>query len=141
MGWLWEIDVETNDKVGSVKEVKGQSLDFQMLWKSYPEEKDVFHNVPNIDDYCAIKVSEAFFVSGIKMKSFKGTRCWGECKRNRKHAIRARELAAWIKRKPFAGCPDAEKLTGKNFRDSINGKTGIVYFEDYWIDEIGRAHV
>jgi hypothetical protein len=131
------VKVKTNNVQDSVNVVTVKTLDFVTLWNNYPSRKNVEHNVKAIDDYCAVNVSEAILKSGIKMKSFTGSRCWGECpnKENyRKHAIRARELSSWLELRPIVGCPKAEEYTGKDFKSKIDGRTGIIYFEDYWID-------
>ena len=87
------------------------------------------HNAKEISDYCAIKVSISLIKSQIKLKgSFRGAFCWG-CKDGGIHAIRAQELANWLKQRPFAGCPQVEILTGKEFREKLNERTGIVFLK------------
>jgi len=137
MGWLWETEVETNDTNGSVKEIKHKVLKFSELWSNYPNKDDIDHKQDALDDYCAIKLSDTLLRAGIKMKSFKGARCWGTCTRDRKHAIRATELSNWLELIPFAGCPKPKEFTGKTYKNGISGKTGIVYFSNYWIDTGG----
>jgi hypothetical protein len=137
MGWLWETEETTNDTQGSVKAIQLKPLDFDTLWGNYPlssithaqgDKEDIFKN------HCAINVSEALLKSNIKMKSFKGAACWSDCSTGNKgkHAIRAQELASWVKLKPFPGCPSAIKLTGQNYESYVQGKTGIIFFKDYW---------
>lgn len=95
-------------------------------------KSDYQHNAKEIKDYCAIKVSISLIKSNIQLKgSFKGAFCWG-CKDGGIHAIRAQELANWLKKRPFAGCPKVEIITGKEFRKKLNERTGIVFFKDYW---------
>lgn len=69
--------------------------------------------------------------SGITLKSFEGVSCWG-CPTNEKQAIRAEELTNWLNDKPFAGCPKTEKFKRAEFRRKLGGRTGIVFFKDYW---------
>lgn len=128
-----KINIKTNPQKNSKKEVTVKKVTFKELWDNYPgKEKEYKHNAKNIEDYCAIKVSIALVKSGIKLKgSFKGTFCWG-CPEGGIHAIRAQELADWLKKRPFAGCPQVEVLKGKEFRKKLDGRTGIVFFQDYW---------
>ncbi|EML9903848.1 TPA: hypothetical protein OT801_001174 [Morganella morganii] len=44
--------------------------------------------------------------------------------------IRAEELSEYLKTRPFAGCPVPVKLSGKNFKENVEGKTGIIFFKD-----------
>jgi hypothetical protein len=132
--------VKTNNKSGSVKVVEHPVITFPALWAAYPS-KAVVHKDPStgkdiFSDHCAIHVSQALYSCGVLMKSFSGVRCWrcptpGE---NGKgiHAIRAQELANYLMKQPFAGCPKPESMTGKDFEDNIKGRTGIVFFQDYW---------
>lgn len=135
MPWLWENKVETNTTPNSQKVIDLKSLTFQELWDAYPRDKDAIdHRQDNLDDYCAINLSDALLTLGIKMKSFKGVRCWGTCTKNHKHAIRAQELATWLLKKPFPNCPKVQRYTGLNFQENLKEKTGIVFFKDYWLD-------
>ena len=56
-----------------------------------------------------------------------GTRCWGKCGSNKKHFIRAQDLANVLKRN-FK----SQSLTGENFQDVLSNKKGIIFFKDYW---------
>ena len=128
-----QIKVTTNPQQNSKKKVTINKVTFEELWKNYPKNKsDYQHNAKEIKDYCAIKVSISLIKSNIQLKgSFKGAFCWG-CKDGGIHAIRAHELANWLKKRPFAGCPKVEIITGKEFRKKLNERTGIVFFKDYW---------
>jgi hypothetical protein len=46
--------------------------------------------------------------------------------------LRAKQVAEWLHRRPFAGCPPAEAVTGKNWQDKVKGRTGIIFFGSYW---------
>jgi hypothetical protein len=49
-------------------------------------------------------------------------------------AIRAEELAAWLKKGNIPGLPvTAETVTGSNCQSKIGNRKGIVYFADYWL--------
>ncbi|WP_429279866.1 T6SS effector amidase Tae4 family protein [Paraburkholderia sp. GAS41] len=67
---------------------------------------------------------------GVEMKSFRGEeqiRIDGK-----RTALRAREMADWLKLRPFAGLPSPEDVTGRNWQARIKERTGIVYFAGYW---------
>lgn len=140
MGWLWETEVETNDTNGSVKDIKHNVLKFSTLWGNYPsydiKHSGSFEGVQKNDGYgnhCAINVSEALLISDIQIKSVsRSQKCYGSCTKNNSHVVAAQNLANWLNKIPFAGCPKAKKLTGKTFETYISGKTGIVFFKDYW---------
>lgn len=65
------------------------------------------------------------------MKSFNGR---GRIRINGKNtASRAEELAEWLSKQPFCGLPQKpENVTGAEWEMKINGRTGIVYFANYW---------
>lgn len=57
-----------------------------------------------------------------------GTKCWGNCSSKQSHAIRAQELADWLQ----VNLSGVKVITGENFMDQIKGKTGIVFFQNYY---------
>lgn len=128
--------VKTNTTANSINQVKIKVITFAELKSHYPTSSISHGNGKDIfDNHCAINVSDALFKAGIKLKSFQGVKCWGcPTPEDNKgiHAVRAQELANWLGKRPFAGCPEAMSLTGDNFEEMIAGKTGIVFFKDYW---------
>lgn len=106
---------------------------FKQMWGNFPKS-NVKHNADAIDNYCAINLSEALIKSNIAIS---GGNCWGcPTGKNNTHYLRASEMAEWLKKKPFKGCPAPIKATGKDFKEKFNNKKGIIYFQDYW----QRAH-
>jgi RHS repeat-associated protein len=110
---------------------------FATLWSNYPPNKGIKHVDPAtkadaFDNHCAINVSHTLIKSGIKMTNFKGRRCFNSCplesEKLEKHALNAEELAGWLHKR--FGAPT--KYTGATFEAAIEGKTGIVFFQDYW---------
>ena len=95
------------------------------------------------DNHCAINVSDALYKCDIKLKSFTGAKCWHKCSSSKNiHAIRAQELADWLKRQPFAGCPKPIKLTGATYVDAIEeAKSSIALYvgDQFAFYEKGRA--
>lgn len=113
-------------------------INFTKLWDNFENikyshfdpttKKELFPN------YCAINLSHALLKTGITMSSYSGVNCWGceSIENNSQHAIRAQELAIWLKNTNIDGIGKVVTLTGENFRDYISGKKGIVFFQDYW---------
>ena len=121
-------DTENNES----EEDSEETPSFDELWSNYPSDELVHINPANGKDFfsnhCAINVSECLIKSGVSLKGFKGTKCYGtNCKSV--HAIRAQELADFLKIvKKFS----VVELTGENFEEHVGGKTGIIFFKDYW---------
>jgi hypothetical protein len=127
--------VRTNASKDSVCKINVPVVTFSQLWESYPSghpyvDQKTGKPPEGYDNQCAIKVSVAIHGAGVEMKSFKGATV---ALNERRAAIVATQLAAWLKLQPFCGLPkQPENVTGKNWQDKIKGRTGIVYFEDYW---------
>lgn len=135
-----ESTIKTNNQPGSAQVVSHATIKFEDLWSSYPSGsikhldsktgRDVF------DDHCAINVSQSLYGCGVLLKSFKGTKCWACPSKDGSgkgiHAIRAQELASYLSTRPFAGCPAPQRFTGSNYEAAVKGKTGIIFFKDYW---------
>ncbi|WP_342394098.1 T6SS effector amidase Tae4 family protein [Cupriavidus pinatubonensis] len=48
-------------------------------------------------------------------------------------ATRADEMAQWLCLKPFAGLPERpDVVTGPDWHDKVRGRTGIIFFGEYW---------
>lgn len=62
-----------------------------------------------------------------------GTKCYGNCSSKQNHTIRAQELATWLQ----GNLAGVKVITGKNFMDQISGKTGIVFFQNYYEGQEG----
>jgi hypothetical protein len=128
--------VRTNTIKDSVCRIEVEAVKFENLWAGYPSEP------PYVDpktgkppsgyaNQCAIKVSVAIHKAGIEMKSFRGK---GRVLVDGKNtASLAEELASWLKLQPFCGLPQApENVTGEAWEKKIKGRTGIVFFANYW---------
>lgn len=131
-------DGEGNDKetkTESQQNQQQQKTKFKELLKNYPSSSPKHPNPitgeDEFNDHCAINLSEALTKSGISLDNFKGVKCWGgNCHQTgTAHAIRAQELADFLKN--LEGL-SAVSLTGENYEESISGKTGIIFFQDYW---------
>lgn len=128
--------VKTNGDKGSVCKIAVPTVRFSDLWKQYPTKPPYIDKTtgappPGYENQCAIKVSWAIHDAGIQMKSFKGASVNVDGK---KLAIRAEELATWLKKQPFCGLPASPTIvTGPDWTKKIKGRTGIVFFANYWM--------
>lgn len=127
--------VRTNTTKDSVCSIGVEAVTFAKLWDSYPSghpyvDPKTGKPPPGFDNQCAIKISVAIHGAGVEMKSFRGA----EIRMNGlKTAYVAEQLAAWLKMQPFCGLPtEPEDVTGKDWQDKIRGRTGIIFFANYW---------
>jgi hypothetical protein len=127
--------VRSNTKKDSVCSVQVAAAEFSTLWASYPDsppfvDPKTGKPPPGYENQCAIKVSVAIHGVGVEMKSFRGV---AEKVSGLPVALLASQLAAWLKQQPFCGVPKSpEDVTGADWHSKIRGRTGIVYFADYW---------
>jgi hypothetical protein len=139
--------LKTNTRAGSICKVDVEPVKFADLWAAYPsgapvdkkhetEVKDangkILHKKGDLfyQDQCAARVSVAIHGVGVEMKSFGG---FAEHVNGKKAAMRAQELANWLKKQPFCGLPQKpEAVTGKDWQEKIKGRTGIIFFSNYW---------
>lgn len=116
-------------------QVQLKTVPFSVLWAAYPRTaplcKDPATGKAAFSDECAIRLGTCLAAVGITNNSFKGARCWFKG-HPRAHMLRAEEVANWLHRRPFAGCPNASDITGEDWRYQVKDKTGILFFKDYW---------
>ena len=146
MATTQQAKVKTNTTKGSVCKINAEPVKFAQLWAAFPSGNpyvDPKTGEPPVgyDNQCAIRVSVAIHGVGIDMKSFtpayvdvKPGKVIGRIMLNGKYtATRADELASWLKRQPFCGLPQKpEDITGEAWESKARGRTGIIFFGDYW---------
>lgn len=104
-------------------------IKFDDLKAGYPSDYPC--NQQQFPDQCAIKVSVALVKAGVKMSSYeKKERCWFH---EEVHALRAEKLAEWLKKQNVAGIPKAQDITGENWKTTVEQRTGIIFFANYWL--------
>ena len=114
---------------------ESQHVQFTALWDSYPGDQPYVDprtgKAPEgYENQCAIKVSVALHGVRIKLDGFNGA---AVTINGNKIAIRAQELAAWLKAQRIEGiAAPPQTVTGPDWQAKIKGRTGIVYFADYW---------
>ena len=122
---------ETEYVYGGETQVGVGRLNFADLWANYGSGLSHLHPKTKEElfpNYCAINLSESLIKNGL---SPDGTKCWGNCSSNQSHTIRAQELADWLK----DNLSGVKNITGKDFMSKISGRTGIVFFQNYYEGE------
>lgn len=113
--------------------------DFKTLWTNFPDKDAVKAKCFNkqtkssspFDNYCAILMSECFINSGVNLdKCPAGHRCWSHA--GAKHVLLAEHLAKWLAKSPPSGFGNKEKIDPSTFQKVLSGRTGVIYFKDYW---------
>lgn len=109
-------------------------LTFKTLWDNHPTTKKEDYpckskqGVPNFSNQCAIRMSVALKDSGMKMGSYRGALCWY----GHKHVLRVEELVQWLKGQRHEVGSATKYKPGKNAKDAVSGKTGIVACINFW---------
>ena len=112
---------------------------FKTLWDNFPDADAVKARCFNkqnsggspFDDYCAILLSECFIKSGISLNEAPpGKRCWSHT--GAKHILLAEHLAGWLADKPPRGFGKKQNVQPGNFQTSLSGRTGVIFFKDFW---------
>jgi hypothetical protein len=112
---------------------------FVTLWNSFPDADSLKAKCFNkqakssepFENYCAILLSECFLKSGIDLsKCPPGHRCWSHS--GPRHVLIAEHLAKWLADSPPAGFGKREKIDPVKFQSILAGRTGVVFFKDYW---------
>ena len=111
---------------------------FSSLWSKPPHVtgEGALLDTKVYENQCAIDLSAALLRSGMEMKSYTGQWSWQKDKP--KYAIRAQELANWLATPAAKLSFPPEKMPGREAFGEVEGKrgiagrTGVVFFQDYW---------
>ena len=123
-------------------------LEFQKLWDSHPSNLGDNYpckkpdGTPAFNNQCAIRMGIALQGGGMNMRACTCVKCW--YRGHGVHVLRAQELADWLARQ--LGVPQKFKASrGVNLEstvlNTINGKKGIVFCQDFWAPTPGGANV
>lgn len=105
---------------------------FSTLWSNHPNVKGdtPILDKKNYENQCAINMGAAWLRSGMTLSGYMGVLSWEKDKP--KYPIRAQELANWFTT-PHSHLPfKLQKFRGKEVFEKIGGKTGIIFFQNYW---------
>jgi hypothetical protein len=81
-------------------------------------------------NYCAINMSECLHRSAIQIGGIKANKCWSHT--GPKHVLLAQDLANGLKTATPPGFAQMVKVNPARFQDELKGKTGVIFFKDYW---------
>lgn len=127
-----------------------QLLKFQTLWDNHPDVAGDEHSPckkangdSKFDNQCAIRVGVALIKSGVNTSQLRGinnegqmanlAHCWGEGHaKSLGHTFRAEDLARALEHTYIQGVHKVEKIDAKDFNKRLLGRTGIIFFKDYW---------
>ncbi|MDE8601442.1 type VI secretion system amidase effector protein Tae4 [Marinomonas sp. RSW2] len=114
-------------------------LKFNQLWNDFPEKNIMRARCQNkqsstssspFGNYCAIMLSDALIKSGVSTNSAKVKKCWSH--QGGKHILLAEEMAKWLNTANIGGINRVEKISPTSFQKDLDGRTGIIFFKDYW---------
>jgi hypothetical protein len=113
-------------------------LKFKTLWDNYPDLEEIkkrcFNKQNNsgmpFENYCSILMSECMIKSGIQLNRCNGSKCWSHS--GSKHILRAEELANWLRTSAPSEFGQKEDISPSEFQTKLSGRTGVVFFKDYW---------
>lgn len=142
--------ISTNPKRGSVASCGTAGIvpvTFKELWNNYVtgQPYKVNNKVPKgFENQCAIRMSATLHKVGVKMISFSQNTVKPEGKaptlgrillNGMSTATRANEMSTWLGTRPICGIGAPVNITGSNWQTKVKGKTGIIFFGDYWFRE------
>lgn len=149
--------VRTNTTPGSVCRIDAPAVTFADLWANYVTGDPYADPTGAYKNQCAIRMSATLHRVGIEMKSFSekvikpppGKETIGRILlKGRATATRADEMATWLNLQPFCGLPKRpEDVTGKDWEMKVKGRTGIIFFGEYWsrdgesLDRASGGHI
>ena len=113
-------------------------LNFEELWNAHPsvqEEKSPCSTdgSANFTNQCAIRMGTALKECGVRRSQLSApTLCWFHPKSDL-HVLRAEELAKALSESSISGLGSTEVVSNPgDFQSELEGKTGIIFFKDYW---------
>ena len=113
-------------------------MNFNTIWNNFPDKSVMKASCQNkqpkgstpFGNYCAILLSDALIKSGISTQGAKVKKCWSHS--GMKHILLAEEMANWLRTSHFTWLGKLEKIDPKSFQEDLKGRTGIIFFKDYW---------
>jgi len=113
-------------------------IKFDTLWNNFPDKASMKSRCQNkqstgskpFGNYCAIMLSDTLIKSGVSTVDAKVKKCWSHS--GMKHILLAEEMAGWLKKTNFSWLGKLEKVNPKTFQEELDGRTGIIFFKDYW---------
>ncbi len=103
------------------------------LWKNHPAPNKPC-DTTTFPNQCAIRMGVALALTGVKLDTFSGARCYPGFKHSPRHILRAHELAKWLSEP--SQIPSVGKVRkipqSKLVNSDYLGKKGVVFLRDGW---------
>lgn len=112
-------------------------LTFKELWDNHPtitgeDDPCATNGKKHFPNQCAIRVGVALTACGVDTTKIPGVRhCWQHDK-SAGHVLAAEELAKGLTNYTIPGLGRVRKVDSENFTKELSGRTGIIFFKDYW---------
>ena len=123
-------------------------IKFSDLWKGHPLNNSVafparmlatsgakLKGTPSFANQCAIRMGVALREAGVTLGQLGGVRVSWYHPKDKMYVLNSQELGNALARAGIQGLGKVEKYTGedaKKFYSKMFGRTGIVFFKDYW---------
>jgi len=117
---------------------------FKDLWDNHPDIAGGEHNPcsPDFTNQCAIRMGISLAKAGVDTTKLSGINykgnmagiehCWHGHPSSAGHIFRSEDLARALEHTHIQGVQKIQKVTVEDFHKTISGKTGIIFFKDYW---------
>lgn len=110
---------------------------FKTLWENHPTvTNNVFpcstNGKPNFPDQCSIRLGTSLALSGADTRTLNVRHCWFH-DNSKGHILRAEELAMALTKTQLSGIGKMQKIDPPNFQCELRGRSGIIYFKDFWL--------
>ncbi|BFM13910.1 hypothetical protein R50073_00930 [Maricurvus nonylphenolicus] len=116
-------------------------LKFSTLWNAHPTvtkagkpclKKD---GIPRFANQCAMRLGTALTACNIDTTKLvpQSRHCWEEGHKGKGHVLAAEELAIGLSEAKLKHLSPIEKVPPKEIGKKLKGKTGIIFFKDYWV--------
>lgn len=140
------LGAEKNPSASTMSTQFPRCIKFADLWKN----AETGNPAPEYFYQCAIRLSVTLHRVGVTMKSFSQTTVKAAPGRQTLGRIildglpvatRADEMATWLTQYPFCGLGKPEDITGRDWKNKVYGRTGIIAFSSYWGKNQSGGHI
>lgn len=114
-------------------------ITFKKLWDNYPGLNGnpapcKTKGKKNFTNQCAIRVGVALAACGVDTTQLVPAKrhCWHHPTKDG-HVLAAEELGKALIKTTLPGAKKAIQVDPKSFDKDLKGKTGIIFFKDYWL--------
>jgi len=113
---------------------------FNKLWENHPtitgdDNPCKTNGKPHVPNQCAIRMGVSLARCGVNISHLPGVlHCWHKHDKSLGHVVRAEELAKGLEKHSvfLPGVQKIQKVNPEEFKDTLGGKRGIIFFKDYY---------